>query len=45
MESTLQLIFRNAEGRQYSLTVPRPRPDLTEAEVTGGESGGQGYLT
>ena len=34
MESTLQLIFRNAEGRQYSLTVPRPRPDLTEAEVT-----------
>ncbi|NLM51563.1 MAG: DUF2922 domain-containing protein [Firmicutes bacterium] len=34
METTLQLIFKNEDGRQFSLTVPRPRPDLTEADVT-----------
>lgn len=34
MEKVLQLVFRNAEGRLYTLNVPEPKEDLTEAEVT-----------
>ncbi|NLZ93893.1 MAG: DUF2922 domain-containing protein [Firmicutes bacterium] len=35
MESTLQLVFRNEDGRLFTLSVPEPKEDLTEADVTG----------
>ncbi len=34
MEKTLQLVFRNANGREVSLSLANPKPDLTAAEVT-----------
>jgi len=34
VEKVLQLVFRNAEGRLYTLNVQEPKENLTEAEVT-----------
>lgn len=34
MESTLQLVFRNEDGRLFTLSVPEPKADLTESAVT-----------
>ncbi len=33
MEKTLQLVFRNASGREISLNLANPKPDLTAAMV------------
>ncbi|HZK24277.1 MAG TPA: DUF2922 domain-containing protein [Oscillospiraceae bacterium] len=34
MDTTLQLIFRNEDGRLFTISIPNPRADLTEAEIT-----------
>ncbi len=33
MEKTLQLTFRNEEGRLFNLQLASPREDLTEADI------------
>jgi len=35
MERTLQLIFRNEDGRLFTLSVPGPKEDLTETDIAG----------
>lgn len=34
METVLQLVFRNTEGRLFTLNVPEPKTDLAEVDVT-----------
>ncbi|MCR3922749.1 MAG: DUF2922 domain-containing protein [Firmicutes bacterium] len=34
METVLQLVFRNEDGRLFTLNVQNPKDDLTEATVT-----------
>ncbi|EEG77837.1 DUF2922 domain-containing protein [Dethiobacter alkaliphilus] len=33
METTLQLIFRNEEGSLFTINLPFPKEDLTEAQL------------